>query len=557
MNRVHLLCAICTLSSWGCDDETPSSDDGPANGGAAAAGGVTGAGDPPAGMGGEAAGMGGDSSGMGGEPTGMVAPPSGTPPANPACADLWNGVDETFIECEGAAAVVAWSLMDLTGVTIDNEGQTWSPCVEARCTADEILVAANALPHYDFVPTTPNALVMADTVYRIPARPSLVDQEGAVTADSLLGCEDALAQYARAPNQATNNEPSGLCIQNGNAQVAYDELMDGSRFYWQQLPCLGYAGFLTNGSPYFGPNEGPMPDPWGNPLFAGPNVAGEPENDLRGGAVLDMCGGHTAFSMHYHGVNEACFAMDENRHPTASYAEAAQTWSLDTWLNDACESASPIVGWNADGYPIKGSCICVERGADGRCTVLKRARSSWAYQGLHSHGERPDTLAVEGNACSGHEDCCTDNNCDFRCTYSVFDAPQADGGTVAEKRCVLLDYAWCTHQYIDRSVADVADTHFAYLDRCNGYEGPDGYAYHATGSFPYIAACYRGAPTASAGGGMGMGPGGMRPGGMGRPGMGGMNGMLPSCEELGRRDRCCGDGMCRGPETPENCPADC
>ena len=41
---------------------------------------------------------------------------------------------------------------------------------------------------------------------------------------------------------------------------------------------------------------------------------------------------------------------------------------------------------------------------------------------------------------------------------------------------------------------------------------------------------------------------GMMPGDMGT---------LPTCEELGRTERCCGDGFCRGPETPANCPDDC
>jgi hypothetical protein len=59
-------------------------------------------------------------------------------------------------------------------------------------------------------------------------------------------------------------------------------------------------------------------------------------------------------------------------------------------------------------------------------------------------------------------------------------------GSVVEQRCALLDYAWCTHRYVDRSLHAGGD--FVYLDRCNGYEGPDGYAYHATASFPYLSA---------------------------------------------------------------------
>jgi hypothetical protein len=35
-----------------------------------------------------------------------------------------------------------------------------------------------------------------------------------------------------------------------------------------------------------------------------------------------------------------------------------------------------------------------------------------------------------------------------------------------------------------------------------------------------------------------------------------MGGMLPMCQP-GQTSMCCGDGMCDGPETKTNCPADC
>ena len=42
----------------------------------------------------------------------------------------------------------------------------------------------------------------------------------------------------------------------------------------------------------------------------------------------------------------------------------------------------------------------------------------------------------------------------------------------------------------------------------------------------------------------------------GDPG-GGVGEQLPSCDELGRRDACCGDMVCDGPENAENCVVDC
>ncbi|MCA9717982.1 MAG: YHYH protein [Myxococcales bacterium] len=77
-----------------------------------------------------------------------------------------------------------------------------------------------------------------------------------------------------------------------------------------------------------------------------------------------------------------------------------------------------------------------------------------------------------------------------------------------------------------------------FLDRCNGHYGPDGdYHYHATAGFPYIIGCYSGTP--------GEGVGGDGGGGM----------QLPQCQQ--GQTMCCGDDICDGPETVDNCPADC
>jgi hypothetical protein len=102
------------------------------------------------------------------------------------------------------------------------------------------------------------------------------------------------------------------------------------------------------------------------------------------------------------------------------------------------------------------------------------------------------------------------------------------------------------------------------LDECNGRTGvtpefPCGiYHYYITDTYPFIQRCVKGTAT---GGGMGMGggPGGMGMGGMGGMGMGGPGGMggmnPPTC--MPGQTMCCGDGVCGGPETHDNCPADC
>jgi hypothetical protein len=92
------------------------------------------------------------------------------------------------------------------------------------------------------------------------------------------------------------------------------------------------------------------------------------------------------------------------------------------------------------------------------------------------------------------------------------------------------------------------------LDECNGRfdvtpEFPCGiYHYYITDSYPFISRCERGTPSQPS-----EGSGGMMGGGMG--GMGGMGGP-PTCAP-GQSSMCCGDGMCDGPETHANCPADC
>ena len=140
--------------------------------------------------------------------------------------------------------------------------------------------------------------------------------------------------------------------------------------------------------------------------------------------------------------------------------------------------------------------------------------------------------------CTTDDDCCTGANCHFSCSVTV--AGNGGTDTVVGRRCVLVDYSWCTHQYVRRDDKLPAGEDYVYLDRCNGYDGPDGYAYHTTLTFPFMTGCLRGAADDY----------------VADRGDGGMNMMgLPMC--MPGQMMCCGDGICGGPENAQNCSADC
>lgn len=96
----------------------------------------------------------------------------------------------------------------------DGAGQGYpAPRLEVECEDDALVISSNAIPHYEFVPITPNPLVPLDRDYRLPLRPELAEK------------------------------PS-------------------------PLPLLGPSGVAINGIPLFGPNEGPAPYPgYGDPIY--------------------------------------------------------------------------------------------------------------------------------------------------------------------------------------------------------------------------------------------------------------------------------------------------
>ncbi len=271
------------------------------------------------------------------------------------------------------------------------------PSVEVTCTDDTINVVSNGIPHYAFQAVTPNALQAQNHNWSIPRHPVLVD-----------------------------------------------EMTD--------VPLLGLAAFSINGLSIYGPNEGPFPDPYGDPIY----------ND-----IMDWCQGHTGPNgdYHYHALSESCF-----------------------FDNPALNTASPILGFALDGFPIYGPRGCV----DADCGEVVTFESSWRQSG------DPTT------------------------------------------------YAWDNYTCDQESCAAARGNQ---LDRCNGRIGPDGtYRYHATDTFPYIIGCYHGdvsgagnvgggAPGGGQGPGGGQAPGGGPPDGdqMGGPGVNGP----PSCEVEADCDDAC------------------
>ena len=79
------------------------------------------------------------------------------------------------------------------------------------------------------------------------------------------------------------------------------------------------------------------------------------------------------------------------------------------------------------------------------------------------------------------------------------------------------------------------DEGYGDLDECNGRIGvtpefPEGiYYYVVTDDFPYFSRCLKGD----------------------------FDGGVPDCEDVPPGNPCCGDGVCGGPETEDNCPVDC
>jgi hypothetical protein len=190
------------------------------------------------------------------------------------------------------------AFMDISNV--DGPGTGYAdPELTVTCLDESVIVQSNGMPHYTFQPMTPNPLQEQAFDWSFPRYP----------------------EVAASPTE---------------------------------IPLLGTAGVAINGIPIYGPNEGPQPDPFGDPIY----------NNL-----LDWCMGHTGGNgdYHYHALLESCLA------------EAVSSGET-----------SPILGYAMDGFPVYGPTGCV----DESCTAVVEFKSSWEQIG------DPETYVWDAYACT-------------------------------------------------------------------------------------------------------------------------------------------------------------
>ena len=206
-------------------------------------------------------------------------------------------------------------------LTASPENSEWDdPFVQVDCGEDTLTVTSNGIPNFEYVSLTPNALSEQDYEWEITLNP----------------------------------ERTG-------SQV--------------DIPLLGLAGFALNGLPIYGPNEGPFPDPYGDPVF----------ND-----IVDFCGGHTGGTEDYHNHSLVVACVLE--------------------LTDVPEDeVSPVIGFSLDGFPIYGPYGCL----DEACEEVVEFESSWETI------DDPTEYAWDANVCT--KDSCDEASDTFldRCNGRV------------------------------------------------------------------------------------------------------------------------------------------
>jgi hypothetical protein len=178
------------------------------------------------------------------------------------------------------------TFMDLSGYAGAAGAGYPDPALAVHCTDEFIVVESNGIIHYPYVAMTPNPLSEQDYTWEVVRYPAVAD------------------------------EPT-------------------------DLPLLGAAGIAVNGLPWYGPNEGEFPDPYGDPVYNG---------------IVDDCLGHTAQrgDYHYHALLVSCL-----------------TQALDLAKPD------PIIGYAFDGFPIYGPRGCL----DDACDEMVEFKSSWVQTG--------------------------------------------------------------------------------------------------------------------------------------------------------------------------------
>ena len=158
-----------------------------------------------------------------------------------------------------------------------------------------------------------------------------------------------------------------------------------------------------------------------------------------------------------------------------------------------------LVGWASDGFPVYARYGYSD--PNDSSSDIVSLQPSWRLKTEPDEG-RPDTLTA------------------------LLGGP---GGTTYPNIPIEMGAFTQDFEYIEG---------YGDLDECNGRIGvtpefPEGiYYYMVTDDFPFFSRCLKGE---FAGGGGG----------------------VPDCEDVPPGNPCCGDGICGGPETEDNCPEDC
>jgi len=270
---------------------------------------------------------------------------------------------------------------------------------------------------------------------------------------------------------------------------------------------LGPIGFLLNGVAIFGSGDGMSYNNQGNWW----RNAGVAENE---GFGCDRS--HPAMSDLHHHQNPIPFNYNE----TTAQSDVCTCFPSDAFYSPDPAKHSPLIGFAIDGYPIYGPYAYAN--TDGTGDIINMTTS---YQL---------------------------RNLSTRTTYADGTTAPNPGPDVSSDWPLGIFFE--DFEYIENSgILDYYNGRFAVTP-----EYPAGtYAYYATmdnegnSEFPYFIGLSFYGDLSPCHMGMGLPPGGGPPGG-GPPG-----GMLPTCDQVPPGAPCCGDGICDGPETSGNCPADC
>ena len=213
-----------------------------------------------------------------------------------------------------------------------------------------------------------------------------------------------------------------------------------------------------------------------------------------------LANGQGNWSIEALGHNSFDFGDDMNHahvQPSGEYHYHGMPELLIDFLGN--EQGMTLVGWASDGFPVYAR-YGYSNPNDSTSEVIS-LEPSWKLKDNPDTG-RPDTLSALGGGPGQGT------------TYPNIPIPMG---------AFTQDFEY--------------EEGYGDLDECNGRLGitpefPDGiYHYMVTDGFPYFPRCLKGDF--------------------------GTGGGVPNCEDVPTGMPCCGDGICGGPETEDNCPSDC